>query len=85
MSAPTPGPWYVDGLAIQAGPNNNVGLVNLARASVADARLIAAAPDMAEALRDAVQLIDQIALVLDRPIIDARLPRIRAALAKAGL
>ena len=51
MSTHTPGPWYVDGLAIQAGPHNNIGVVNLARASQADACLIAAAPELAEALQ----------------------------------
>lgn len=45
----TPGPWKVDPkhpLCIESG-EGNIGLVNLARASEADARLIAAAPDHA--------------------------------------
>ena len=49
MSAHTPGPWKVDescgGLAIDAS-DGNVGIVNLCRANKADARLIAAAPDL---------------------------------------
>ena len=50
MSEHTPGPWTVDRLCIQA-PDGNVALVNLARASDADARLIAAAPDLLEACK----------------------------------
>lgn len=46
----TPGPWRVDpthSLCIESN-HGNIGLVNLARASKADARLIAAAPRMYE-------------------------------------
>lgn len=45
MSAPTPMPWHADGLAIESARHGNIGIVNLARASKADARLIAAALD----------------------------------------
>jgi hypothetical protein len=44
----TPGPWRVDPtheLCIESD-HGNIGLVNLARHSAADARLIAAAPDL---------------------------------------
>lgn len=46
----TPGPWHVDqtcgGLAIESVRHGNIGLVNLARASKADARLMSCAPDL---------------------------------------
>ena len=52
----TPGPWRRDaacgGLAIESEKHGNIGLVNLARASMADARLIAAAPELLEALHE---------------------------------
>lgn len=50
----TPGPWSVyerNPLCIES-PHGNIGLVNLARASEADARLIAAAPDLLAALKE---------------------------------
>lgn len=53
----TPGPWHLlpkNPLCIESR-HGNIGLVNLARASEADARLIAAAPDLLEVLRDVVQ------------------------------
>jgi hypothetical protein len=49
----TPGPWHLfpkNPLCIEAR-DGNVALVNLARSSEADARLIAAAPDLLEALK----------------------------------
>lgn len=58
MSAPTPMPWHADGLAIESARHGNIGIVNLARASKADARLIAAAPDLLKALQTAVRLAD---------------------------
>ena len=55
MNAHTPGPWHCDescgGLAIESKAHGNVGLVNLARASKADAQLIAAAPELLHALQ----------------------------------
>ena len=59
MSKHTPGPWMVDrtcgGLAIESAAHGNIGIVNLARASKADAALIAAAPDVLAALKDALR------------------------------
>lgn len=56
----TPGPWRVDascgGLAIESVSHGSIGIVNLARASKADARLIAAAPDL---LALAIQYADE--------------------------
>lgn len=50
----TPGPWHVysrNSLCVESA-TGNIALVNLARASEADARLIAAAPDLLAALKD---------------------------------
>lgn len=49
----TPGPWFVlkkDSACIEA-PSGNVAVANLARMSNADVRLIAAAPDLLQALK----------------------------------
>lgn len=59
-TAHTPGPWHLfpsNKLCIEA-KSGNVALCNLARESYADARLIAAAPDLLEALRIMVQDCD---------------------------
>ena len=52
MNKHTPGPWMVDrtcgGLAIESAAHGNIGIVNLARGSKADAALIAAAPELLE-------------------------------------
>lgn len=56
----SPGPWHVlptNPLCIEAA-DGNVGLVNLARGSEADAHLIAAAPELLEALRELVEQFD---------------------------
>lgn len=53
MSKHTPGPWYQlhrQPLCIES-PTGNVALCNLARASDADAKLIAAAPDLLALVR----------------------------------
>lgn len=98
MSAHTPGPWRVDaacgGLAIESERHGNIGLVNLARASKADARLIAAAPELIEALRPFSALLAEHHddLPDNRPIFGINgavitagdLRRARAAIAKAG-
>jgi len=80
VSAHTPGPWRVDatcgGLAIESERHGNIGLVNLARASKADARLIAAAPELLDVARKAL-----VAWTGDGPPID--LDELRAAIAKA--
>ena len=50
----TPGPWHVyerNSLCIESAAGN-IALVNLARASEADARLIAAAPDLLKLARE---------------------------------
>ena len=47
--AHTPGPWRVsptNDCVIESEKHGNIALVNLARMSAADARLIAAAPDL---------------------------------------
>jgi hypothetical protein len=75
MSEHTPGPWTVDRLCIQA-PDGNVALVNLARASDADARLIAAAPDLLEAAKAMTEPAGEIAY-------RERWMALKAAIAKA--
>jgi hypothetical protein len=58
----TPGPWRVDPthpLCIESD-RGNIGLVNIARASEADARLIAAAPELFTALRAAQKRLEQV-------------------------
>jgi hypothetical protein len=60
MNKHTPGPWHLferNRLCIES-PTGNVALCNLARNSEADAKLIAAAPELLEALvalREAVR------------------------------
>jgi hypothetical protein len=56
----TPGPWHQlksNNLCIESA-SGNVALCNLARESDADARLIAAAPELLEALRDCTQWLE---------------------------
>jgi len=77
MSEHTPGPWTVDRLCIQA-PDGNVALVNLARASDADARLIAAAPDLLEAC----QMVWKMAVAWE-PLTPGDIAEVKAAIAKA--
>lgn len=83
MSKHTPGPWtYVPSdsyphLALLKRPYAGPQLF-----SMEDAQLIAAAPDMAEALRLAFTFLDANYSNADMPDI---LPACRAALAKAGL
>ena len=66
---PTPGPWVREGLAIMYRPAHapNVGALFIARVQrgpltldevEANARLIAAAPDMLEALKDILEQFD---------------------------
>lgn len=56
----TPGYWRVDPthrLCIESATHGNIGIVNLARASEEDARLMAAAPELLAALREASRWI----------------------------
>lgn len=56
----TPGPWTLfpsNPLCIEA-PSGNVGLVNLARGSEADARLMSAAPDLLAAAKRAKAVLE---------------------------
>lgn len=86
----TPGPWYLEpkgpGFYIQAAKENgdpfNVAILN---ALPADARVMAAAPDLADALRDVIDWMDT---MVDRKNLAAGWLKIegaaRAALAKLG-
>lgn len=81
----TPGPWHVDpthALCIE-GADGNVALVNLARASKADAHLIAAAPELLDALTDAAQTARNYYMLFHDEQWRERLARWDAVIAKA--
>jgi hypothetical protein len=81
----TPGPWRIDPehpLCIESG-RGNIALVNLARASEADARLIAAAPEMLEALKLAQMRILELSLWAKVPADGQTFNAVCAAIAKA--
>lgn len=94
MSKHTPGPWTENidrrpkGQSIEI-TNSNPTASALAyvphhgKFSEANAKLIAAAPDMAEALRQAVEVFN--AKEIDALQAFVMIERMRAALAKAGL
>lgn len=98
-AAHTPGPWEVRGqqdddgwnegrhiYAPQDRYNGRSGCVALVKRSQADARLIAAAPELAEGLREAVKALTLAAAIIGRDErIDEPLESARAALAEAGL
>lgn len=78
----TPGPWFLfkPGSACIESPSGNVAVTNLARASLADARLIAAAPDLLKALYECKMTLgrdvceyDDIRVLLE--VIDAAIAR----------
>ena len=61
MSAHTPGPWAFsleDGEVYSIPEYASVAMVLMSNQGVANARLIAAAPDLLAALKDAVELLD---------------------------
>lgn len=89
MSNHTPGPWVLS--TVDAGrihgtkytlSTNERSVTSPFAATDANAKLIAAAPDMAEALRVAYRFLSENYSTQDMPDI---LPVCRAALAKAGL
>lgn len=80
MSKHTPGPWITDGLQIRTASGELVaGTIrwHLGEIAVANARLISAAPDLAEVL---TMLLDPI----HHPYVDVE-AKARAALSKAGI
>lgn len=91
----TPGPWHLGGIFEPNSdrPTSNVwgptppgmqsGNIVCCNATVPDARLIAAAPDMAEALRACINAVDYAAVRWAGS--DESLKLARASLAKAGL
>ena len=63
MTAHTPGPWFVDGLIVTAREKGSIGFAYgpsmpeksaVGRESLANARLIASAPELLDALKLAV-------------------------------
>lgn len=95
MSKHTPGPWIIaeHGTKLTATHplrKHQYDIVTVHYAfergqHEANAKLIAAAPDMAEALRGMVTLHEQRELVRGTSYDDVRVEVARAALAKAGL
>ncbi len=78
----TPGPWRVDpthSLCIESAAHGNIGLVNIARSSEADARLIAAAPELLQALHKLLEWQAEVKHAV--PLI--YLEKARAAISKA--
>lgn len=63
MTQHTPGPWYVDPNKVRANGNRRIMAEQCTPVAVvpehlaADARLIAAAPDLLEALREAMEAL----------------------------
>jgi len=80
MSGHTPGPWFSDGLGWIRNSTETIAALNLIRDEQwANARLITAAPDLLEALRDMVHFAGLISSGDEFPEIE----RARAAIAKA--
>lgn len=93
-AAPTPGPWEVNGMADNSPWETNARLIVSQRGGVVahsqshNARLIAAAPALAEALRDAAYHLSLLTQINDKPAREngkAALAAARAALKAAGL
>ena len=86
MSKHTPGPWYIDNQGhIRAADGKGVAtaVYGMRRLDCieANSKLIAAAPDMADALQWATKFLGDNFSDSDMP----ELAKLRAALAKAGL
>lgn len=87
----TPGPWKIEDRVIRASNGQNVAGCVVARMTPGDARLIAAAPDMLEALRYAAELIHvarkyfpKLVSHSDRFTLENTCATISKALSKAG-
>jgi len=82
MSKHTPGPWSFDGppdnIIVWSGPDDRVCFMTSDGAAKANARLIAAAPEMLDALRDAAKAMANTGGI-DPPV----LATVRAAIRKA--
>jgi hypothetical protein len=95
MSSHTPGPWHIDPIKAHANGNRRIIAEQCTPVAVvpehlaADARLIAAAPDMLECLMEVEELLAMFAespsLSASRGVkaIEAALPNIRAVIARA--
>jgi hypothetical protein len=88
MNAHTPGPWTIpardSGVTVNAGHGivAEVYAVDVGTTQIANARLIAAAPDLLEALHDALVQLECSPMVSGYSEV---VKRARAALCKAGL
>lgn len=78
----TPPPWTANGVSITAAKGIPIAETKGAygQPAEANAKLIGAAPDMAEVLRELIEYIE-----LDSEYLRGMIGRARAALAKAGL
>ena len=91
MSAHTPGPWTIpardSGVTVNAshGIVAEVYAVDVGTTQQANAKLIAAAPDMAEALRNFIGFAKYHEMEKANPRLQLQMLGMRAALAKAGL
>lgn len=88
----TPGPWIADGLVIVTKGVKSIGFIygpsfpersDLGRRALADAGLAAAAPDLLEALRRAVAIIDDLNSAYGSAAIDEIAEAGRAAICRA--
>ena len=82
----TPGPWHVlptNDCVIESEKHGNIALVNLARKSVADARLIAATPELLAALKDLLDEQEDAPLERRRKQWSEACARARRAIAQA--
>ena len=77
MSAHTPGPWTVVAIDWAETGNARFEIKGIRRTGMADARLIAAAPQLLEALKEAVGLIEMAV-----PFEGSTVRKARAAIAK---
>jgi len=79
----TPGPWKLtDGSSFVRDNHKNV-IADVWQDSISNLRLIAAAPDLLDALREAVDMIDILAASCSDRVHNVSADKFRAAIAKA--
>ena len=89
MSGPTPGPWYwwssTNGGIVSIGRLGTTHRAHAAAVSIADARLIAAAPDLLEALQALIKYDVFVDQSVSQEMLDYVTAQVdaRAAIAKA--
>lgn len=92
MTKHTPGPWFVDGakpwqIILRTEKTNMLRIASantqFTRTYAANARLMAAAPELLEALKNATSVLKAFAGHVKDGIADVTLEQARAAIAKA--